>query len=150
VSPRVWRAGPEEAPHVARLIAEFRATYGKSSPTEAEMLAVAEQLIQRDDTEYLLGGDGPDGVVQLRYRLSMWTAAEDCWIEDVYIAERARRTGLGRALVLEALDRARARGCKRAELDVDATNAPARALYALLGFRDKAEGGSMFLQHDLD
>ena len=148
--PRVWKARPEDAPDVVRLMLAFREWYGK--PTTADVQAQFERvvaaLIDRDDAEYLLaaGGDAPQAVAQVRYRLSVWTGAEDCWIEDVFVDESARGSGLGRALVREVLRRARKRGCGRAELDVDVSNAPARALYASLGFRDKAEGGSLLLQ----
>ena len=147
-SPRVWKAGPEDALHVARLMLDFRAWYGK--PATPEIAAGFEdaiaRLIVRDDVDYLLAGDGPDAVAQVRYRLSVWTGSEDCWIEDVFVGESARGRGLGRALVVEALQRARERGCGRAELDVDVANAPARRLYASLGFRDKGEGGTLLLQ----
>ncbi len=153
MSPRVWKAGPEDAHEVVRLMLAFRDWYGKpmSPQVEAQFADVVKRLILRDDAEYLLacdpaGGGGPQGVAQLRYRLSIWTGSEDCWIEDVYVDDAARGKGLGRALVVDALQRARERGCGRAELDVDVVNEPARALYRKLGFRDKAEGGSILLQ----
>ena len=133
-----------DAADVARLLEEFRAWYGKA---EGEpMLPVVERLLDEPQTEYLLAGEGPDAVAQVRYRLSVWTGTEDCWLEDLFVAERARGTGLGRALAQAVLDRARERGCRRVELDVDVANAPARALYEALGFRDKTEGGTLFLQ----
>ena len=48
--------------------------------------------------------------------------------------DEARGAGLGRALVGLALERARARGCRRAELDVNEANAAALALYGSFGF----------------
>jgi GNAT superfamily N-acetyltransferase len=151
MSPRVWKAGPEDAHEVVRLMLAFRSWYGKptSPEVEAQFADVIKQIVVRDDAEYLLacGDDGrPAGVAQIRYRLSVWTGSEDCWIEDVYVDEAARGRGIGRALVADALRRARERGCGRAELDVDTVNAPARALYGSLGFRDKSEGGSLLLQ----
>src|SRR4029077_12525992 len=50
------------------------------------------------------------------------------------VDERARGTGLGRALVAATLDRARARGCRRVELDVNEANATAQRLYESFGF----------------
>lgn len=144
--PRVWIADPSEAPHVARLLAAFRSWYGSDWPSDNAFLAGVEGLITEPrSTQYLLGSadddSPPAGVVQLRFRHSIWTASDDCWIEDVYVADDARGTGLGRALVQFALDHARERGCGRAELDVDDVNGPARGLYESLGFAEK-HGGS--------
>jgi GNAT superfamily N-acetyltransferase len=113
------------------------------------MSATVRRIVAAGD-EYLLAavGDRPaDGVLQLRYRPSVWTDADDAWIEDVFVRESARGAGLGRALVEQAIERARQRGCMRIELDVDEGNAPARALYASLGFSDdlKADVRSLLL-----
>jgi GNAT superfamily N-acetyltransferase len=146
---RIWRATPDEARDVARLLAAFRDWDGRDRPGDASFRASVERIIARDDSEYLLGA-GPDGspagVVQLRFRWTVWFEAEDCWIEDVFVEESARGTGLGRALVQAALDRADERGCRRVDLDTGADNAPARALYASLGF---VEGPQLYLRKRL-
>jgi GNAT superfamily N-acetyltransferase len=142
-------ATPKDAAEVARLLAAFRSWYGKDMPDDESFRRSVDRLIVDPGTEYLLAGDPAVGVCQLRYRHSIWTESEDCWLEDLFIAEEARGTGAGRALVRAAFERARSRGCARIELDVDAVNAPARALYESEGFRDKAEGGSLFLQRRL-
>jgi ribosomal protein S18 acetylase RimI-like enzyme len=150
---RVWIAEPDEAEPVARLLAEFRSWYGKDWPSDNAFHASVERLIEQRDTEFLLGAPHDDAppaaVVQLRYRFSVWTAAEDCWLEDLYVTEEARGSGLGRALVEGAIERAAARGCQRIELDVDDENAPARALYERLGFAEK-NGGSAFMQRRIE
>jgi GNAT superfamily N-acetyltransferase len=129
-------AGPGDVEVIARLLAEFNEHNGRDWPPEESIRAGVERLMQRDDTEYLLGGDPPMGVVGLRYRWGVWWDAEDCNVEDVFVREEARGTGLGRALVSAAIDRARERGCRRMELDTGADNAPAQALYRSLGFFD--------------
>ena len=75
----------------------------------------------------------------MRYRHSVWTASDDAWFEDLYVLDSARGTGLGRALTEFAFARARERGCFRIQLDVNANNAPAHALYRSLGFSDESE-----------
>ena len=147
--PRVWIAEPDEAEPVARLLAEFRTWYGKDWPSDNAFHASVERLIEQRDTEFLLGAPHDDAppaaVAQLRYRFSVWTAAEDCWLEDLFVAEVARGSGLGKAVVEAAIGRAAARGCRRIELDVDDENAPARALYERLGFAEK-NGGNAYMQ----
>lgn len=139
-SPRTWLAEPYDAGTVARLLVGFRDWYGRSDPPDETFRAGVEQLIARPDTEYLLAtaaadGQGePGGVCQLRFRYGVWLAREDCWLEDLFVREADRRTGLGEALVAAAIGRARARGCGRIELDVSESNRAAWALYERMGF----------------
>ena len=150
---RVWRAESAEAADVARLIAEFGAWFGNQTPDEDGIRASVERIISGSDGEYLLGAvDGePVGVCQVRFRWSVWKSAEDCWLEDLFVREEARRSGLGRALVEAALERARERGCQRIELDVNEGNAAARALYEACGFQTepKPPGRTLFIGRPL-
>ena len=150
---RVWRAEAAEAADVARLIAEFGAWWGKNVVPEDEVRASVDRIMSGDDGEFLLGAlDGePVGVCQLRFRWSVWKSAEDCWLEDLFVREEARRSGLGRALVEAALKRARKRGCKRIELDVNEDNDAARALYEACGFltEPKPPGRTLFIGRPL-
>ena len=135
MTPPVRLATPADAAVVARLLAEFRDHEGRDWPPDESMRAGVERLIGRDDGEFLLGGDPPAGVAQLRYRYGIWWDAEDCHLEDLFVSAEARGSGVGRALVEAVVERARARGCRRIELDTAEDNAPALALYRSLGFR---------------
>ena len=139
-------AGPDDIDVVARLLTEFREHEGRDWPPEEAIRAGVERLMPRGDTEYLLGGDPPAGIVQLRYRWGVWWDAEDCNVEDVFVSADARGSGLGRALVSAAIDRARERGCRRMELDTGADNAPAQGLYRSLGFFDSG----IFMRRRID
>jgi ribosomal protein S18 acetylase RimI-like enzyme len=155
-SAHVWRAEPREAGAVAALLVEFRNHLGFDWPSDNAFLASVERLIEDPATEYLLGApleDAPAvGVVQLRYRWSVWRASHDCLLEDLFVDPGARRSGLGRALVQAAIERARARECRRIELDTAETNEAALALYRSAGFdNDAYEGGrALFLRLRLD
>jgi GNAT superfamily N-acetyltransferase len=146
VTPTAWVAEPREAETVARLLVEFRDVAGRDWPSENSFLASVERLLPRIDTEYLLASADPDsppvGVCQLRFRLSVWTAAEDCWLEDVFVAEPARQRGVGGALVELALERARERGCRRIELDASESNEAALALYRRFGFTQHSKSAA--------
>jgi ribosomal protein S18 acetylase RimI-like enzyme len=136
-------AAPDEAGDVARLLGAFRDWWGYTAPGDESMRASVERLLGDDRTEFLLGAAGaqpsPAGVVQLRYRHSVWTGSDDAWLEDLYVLDAARRTGLGRALTEFALERARSRGCMRIQLDVNAANDAAKRLYESLGFSSWSE-----------
>ena len=138
-------AAPGEQTEVAALIAGFRDFYGEHEPTDETIARLVAELIDDDRTEFLLAGSPAVGVAQLRFRPSVWTGTEDAWLEDLFVAEDARGGGAGRSLVLGCIDRARARGCKRIQLDANERNAGALALYESLGFRsakpERWEGG---------
>ena len=138
-------AEPADLDTVAALLCAFRDWWGASTPSDETMRGAVEQLLRDPNTEYLLAGTS--GLAQLRFRLSAWTGVEDCWLEDVFVADDARGTGLGRALVEAAMERARARGCRRIELDVQESNEHAIRLYVKCGFsaRPKGAGRTLFL-----
>lgn len=68
--------------------------------------------------------------------LLAWQVADELEIHDVATAPRARRAGIGRALVQAALAEAKARGVSTAHLEVSRGNEAARALYARVGFTE--------------
>jgi ribosomal protein S18 acetylase RimI-like enzyme len=150
---RVWIAGEEDVDAVAGLLADFRDWMGYAEPSGDDLRAVVERLVRDRDTDYVLGGaDGPAGICQLRYRLCVWTGTDDCWLEDLYVHDKARRSGLGRALVEAAFDRARERGCRRIDLDVNEQNPDALAFYERMGFdlQPKAPGRTFYIARRLD
>ena len=112
----------------------FRDWWGRADPDDAAFGTGVRRVLADPSSEYLLVGDPPTGVCQLRYRYSVWTESHDCWLEDIFVEEAARGSGAGRALMEAAFERARARGCVRMELDVNEANAAALSLYESLGF----------------
>jgi ribosomal protein S18 acetylase RimI-like enzyme len=145
----VWLATVGEAETVAELLTEFRDHQGHSWPSAASFLASVELLIGTPDTEFWLAatdeGQRAAGICQLRFRHSVWTGTEDCWLEDLFVRSEARRRGIARALVEHALERARERGCRRIELDTNEDNHPAIALYESVGFSSTSKGKSRSL-----
>ena len=131
------------------LTADFRDHLGRPTPTDAELGHSVDRLLQDPEAEFLLALSEKRaiGVVQLRYRFSLWTGRPDCWLEDLYVDPEHRRQGVGRSLAEAAIRDARARGCLRVELDVEEENHGARRLYQGLGFSTsaKAESRSLLL-----
>ena len=141
-----WLALAGEAYDVTRLMIAFRDWLGEDQPGDGAFAASVARLLADPSTEFLLGGaeagSPPCGVCQLRFRHSIWTDAPDCWLEDLYVEQPARGSGVGRALVELAFERALARGARRIELDTNERNTGAIALYESLGFSasSKAHG----------
>src|SRR5215217_5094581 len=109
----VWTASAKDADAAAALLIEFRDWWGYDKPADEVMRGAVETLVRDPATDYLLGapepGAPPCGICQLRYRLSVWTGGDECWLEDLYVRDDARRSGVGRALVEAGVERASAR-----------------------------------------
>ncbi len=142
---RAWVAQPDEAEAVASLLVEFRDHMGGDWPSPNAFLASVERLLEDRNTEFLLAtpddDSPPGGVLQLRFRFSVWKAAPDAWVEDLFVRASARRSGVGDALITLAITQATERGCKRVELDTNENNAAALALYERHGFSPHSKGG---------
>ena len=134
-------AGPGDAEDVARLLDLFRQWYNRDAPVYEEFLERVRHIMATERADYLLFGSPAVGVAQLRYRHSVWTGVDDCWLEDLFVSSDARRAGVGAALLEASLDRAAARGCRRIELDVDEGNKAAQALYKRFGFVSSKKPG---------
>jgi GNAT superfamily N-acetyltransferase len=69
------------------------------------------------------------GIVHYLFHRSCWTTGDYCYLQDLFVAENARKHGLGRALIAAVEERARAAGASRVYWLTHETNADACALY---------------------
>ena len=60
---------------------------------------------------------------------SSWVPGDDCYLEDLFVADSERGTGTGRALIDDLIALARAKGWHRLYWHTSKDNARARALY---------------------
>lgn len=74
--------------------------------------------------------------------------ADTTHLSHIVSAPEARRTGAGRALLLDVLARAKARGAAAVTLNVDPRNVAARTLYESAGFRALARSRALRLTWD--
>jgi ribosomal protein S18 acetylase RimI-like enzyme len=135
---RVATAADAEA--AGRLLHDFNIEYDDVTPGPVAIAARVRELLAGGDTTILLAGSGPDGIAVLRFRLAIFTAGVECYLAELYVAPAERGHGLGRALMVAAIDEARARGADYMELGTSEDDVAARALYESLGFVNR-EGG---------
>ncbi|MTD46134.1 GNAT family N-acetyltransferase [Conexibacter sp. W3-3-2] len=139
-------AGTQDAAAVAELLVAFRDHFGMDFPPDEVFHRGVRHLLDDPETDYVLGYADPTGdacgVVQLRFRYGIWRAGYDCLVEDVFVRDRARGHGVGRAMLAAAVARARERGARRMELDVNEENPAAIALYESFGFRASSVGST--------
>ena len=106
---------------------------------EDALAVVYEKMVTEPRTFVLVAEDSTTnaalGVLIATLVLSVKFAGPSFWIEELYVAKRARRRGLGRSLVEALLDLAAGLGVRGIDLEAYQGNAPAAVLYRSLGFR---------------
>lgn len=75
----------------------------------------------------------PVGLALWFLTYSTWTGAPSLYLEDLFVAEAARGTGTGRALLTALAREAKALGCARMDWAVLDWNEKARAFYTHIG-----------------
>ncbi len=132
VAPPDVRLRPAAAPDLPRLLEIERASH--SHPWSEQQLAreLEAPYARILCAEVSHAGRGVDALIG--GFVVYWVIHDEMHVLDVVTAPSARRRGLGRALMGEALRDAAARGAVRALLEVRRSNAPAIGLYRALGF----------------
>jgi len=75
------------------------------------------------------------GIAHYLFHRSCWTIGDYCYLQDLFVAESARKLGLGRALIEAVEQAARAAGASRVYWLTHESNAAARGLYDKLAER---------------
>jgi GNAT superfamily N-acetyltransferase len=75
------------------------------------------------------------GIVHYLYHRSCWTVGDYCYLQDLFVAQDARKLGLGRALIEAVYGEARKAGASRVYWNTHETNTTARMLYDKLADR---------------
>ena len=143
----VREATPADAEAVGRLLHDFNTEFEDVTPGPARLAERVRELLGAGDMAVLVAGDGPDGLAVLRFRPSLWTAALECYLAELYVVPDRRGHGLGRELMEAAIELARSRGADYMDLATSEQDVAARALYESVGFRNRegsAEGPVMY------
>ena len=144
-------AGPDDADAIGRLLHAFNREFDEPAPEPAALAERMRQLLDGGDTLVLLAGDGPDGLIVLRFRAAIWSTGLECYLAELYVTPARRGQGLGRALVQAALREARDRGADSMDIGVDEPDVAARGLYESLGFSNRSGGdGPLMFVYERD
>jgi GNAT superfamily N-acetyltransferase len=148
---KVRPAAPSDAEDIVAMVRELAAFEREPlSNVEASPAQILRDCFgDNPRAEVLIGElDGATaGFVLFFHNYSTWLARAGIFIEDLYVRERARGTGLGHALLVAVASLAIARGCRRIDLSVLNWN-PARKFYERLGFREQSDWRPYRLEGD--
>ncbi|HEY7150338.1 MAG TPA: GNAT family N-acetyltransferase [Solirubrobacterales bacterium] len=122
---------------MARLLHDFNTEFDDAVPDVGLLSQRVAGFIERDEAIFLLVGDAPDGMAEIRFRPSLMTGELDAYLEELYVAPPRRGQGLGRALLEGAMEAARERGATHMDLGTSEADVAARALYERAGFTNR-------------
>jgi ribosomal protein S18 acetylase RimI-like enzyme len=133
----VRRAGLADCEAIGRLLHDFNSEYDEPTPGPSRLAERVRELLADGQTTVLIGGTGPDGLAVLRFRPAIWTRALECYLAELYVIPARRGQGLGRALMVAAIELARQEGADHMDLGTSEDDIAARALYESLGFSNR-------------
>ena len=135
----IRRANAADLDAAAALFDAYRRFYGQAGDLPRARAFLAER-IDRGESVVLLAeaGGATRGFTQLYPVYSSVRTARTWLLNDLFVAEDARRRGVARALLDAAATFARDDGAAGLMLETMRDNAPARALYRAAGWHEDA------------
>jgi GNAT superfamily N-acetyltransferase len=131
-----------DVPVIFRFICELAEYEKLRHEVKTNADALADQLFgERPGAEVVIGEiDGvPRGFALFFHNFSTWEGKRGLYLEDLYVEQHARGSGLGKALLVHLARIAVERDCARFEWWVLDWNEPALKFYAALGARPMTE-----------
>lgn len=136
----IVQADVEQLAPLTRLFDAYRVFYGQESNTPAANHFLFERLINHESVIYMAYlKDRPVGFAQLYPSFSSVSMMPVWVLNDLYVAEDARRQGIGKALIARCQQLVQERQDKGLLLSTAVTNQAAQALYTKLGFKSDSD-----------
>jgi GNAT superfamily N-acetyltransferase len=118
--------------HFVRALAAYEREPDAVSATEADLLRDGFGPQPCFEVRLAFLDDRPAGFTLFFTTYSTWEGRPGLYLEDIFIEEWARKSGVGRRLIADLAKLARERRCRRLDLSVLDWN-PARGFYERLG-----------------
>jgi ribosomal protein S18 acetylase RimI-like enzyme len=135
-SPPVRQAKAGDAQIIGKLLHEFNTEFGEPTPGPRFLAGRVRELLAGGELKVLLG-EAQAGLAVLRFRPGIWSERLECYLAELYVIPKRRGRGLGRALMVAAIELARREGADHMLLGTGEDDVIARALYESLGFSNR-------------
>lgn len=139
---RIIQAGPENLDDVARLFSEYREFYAAKGERAREKAFLRERMANGESVIFIAYEDYDEnrqsgeaiGFIQMYPTYSSVSLKRDWILNDLYVDKNARQRGVGRSLMIHAVEFARSTNAKGVTLCTQVENAIAKGLYESLEF----------------
>jgi ribosomal protein S18 acetylase RimI-like enzyme len=147
---RITRAGAEQMDWIAPLFEAYRHFYHRPPDPGGTRAFLTERLKREESVMFLAlvqtgNSSTAVGFVHLYPTFSSLSLKPQWILSDLYVAEEARKHGVGAALMNRAKEMAKATGADGLLLETAADNFTAQKLYESLGYKRDTEFYRYFL-----
>ncbi|GIG54360.1 hypothetical protein Dac01nite_11120 [Demequina activiva] len=131
---------------LAQLLWDFNAEYDESTPSIATLERRLQALLAGDGFWAILAGVPAVGFATLAMRDSPYYEGRVAYLEDLYVVQDMRGTGIGSAIMALLITESERRGAGLVEIGVDEPDVDAMRFYVRHGFvhRDPETGDRAF------
>ena len=132
----IRRIGLTEANLVFGLFDKYRQFYKQPPDMILAETFINQRLSNNESVIFvMLDGDVPVGFTQLYPKYSSMRASKNWILNDLYVESTHRKTGVGRALIEQAMEFAKGQGATFVQLETALDNYTAQRLYEAIGFK---------------
>jgi GNAT superfamily N-acetyltransferase len=144
---RIRHGAPHDAGGVGNLMAQL-AEHAIGTAADGDADRFCAILAQPNQTVFVAEDESGQlvGLLSIGHQLTLWHAGPSALIQELVVDKAMRRKGVGRALILAAMQWAREVGCSEIGVSTEQDNLAAQAFYQRMGFTDI----SLLLEHHFE
>jgi GNAT superfamily N-acetyltransferase len=138
---RVRKATESDLPVIGKLLAELIQAMDNTEGIDIGIAVKTCQRLLNDANSHFLVAElegTPVGFINFTVRQTVLHRSPSAMIDELVVTKEYRRKGIGKQLVLAAIEKCRKLGCCEVEVSTEQTNVKAREFYRKCGF-DKTE-----------
>ena len=138
---RVRKATKSDLPAIKRLLAELINAMDDTECIDMRVASEAWEHLLKDASSHVLvakAQETPVGLIHFTTRQTALHRSRSAMIDELVVTKEYQGRGIGKQLVLAAIERCRQLGCCEVEVSTEQTNLKARKFYRKCGF-DKTE-----------